>query len=228
MSCAGSDSMFQDTYVTASIVDSHGTLACQTGVNGNFLAIANNSSRFPAYYGLSGVLNRRLLPNQKENLNVSPYFNKSQPPMDFTQSVYLKYWVQDAKDTSHCASMYDYYRSLDAVLLPAARSPQDYSLLRDQLAWQSDDVVHFDGGWGIQTKTFPWGYLKVILEPSGPSERIYNRSLRPLFIEYSCPVWGQLAYYAVRSGEEREVGQASPTQAYPQAYTCRIRTMNRE
>jgi hypothetical protein len=87
--------MFRETYVVASITDAHGNPACQTGPDGNFLHISNGSRRYPAYYGLSSVLNQRLLPTEKSVNNVSPYYQKNKPPVSFGQRVTLKYWVEE-------------------------------------------------------------------------------------------------------------------------------------
>ena len=109
--CGGGKGLFEETYVYASIVNSENDLGCDTGPKGNFLSIKNSSAKYPAYFGLSSVLNYRLLPGEKTTINVSPYHQVNKPGIRVVQTVNLKYWVDDPVGP-RCKTMTEYNQYL--------------------------------------------------------------------------------------------------------------------
>jgi hypothetical protein len=91
VNCAGSknDKMFLDTYVTAYVGNSKHEPACQ----GGYLIIENHHPSYPAFFGLSGVINQSLKPRQSQTLPLAIYRSKNDAAATIVE-VYLRYWKE--------------------------------------------------------------------------------------------------------------------------------------
>jgi hypothetical protein len=91
-----SDKMALTTgYVDACVVDEKG----EGAFKGTFLEIRNSSSDYPVYYGLSGVINKKVEPGEKETEDLHSYVaidpsKRAQQP-DTVVSIVVKYWKED-------------------------------------------------------------------------------------------------------------------------------------
>lgn len=92
--CAGK--MFMATgYVDACVVDEKGS----GSFKGTFLQIKNSSDKYPVYYGLSGVFNKKLEPHESFTEDLVMYMpinpNKKAQMPDTVVEILIKYWVED-------------------------------------------------------------------------------------------------------------------------------------
>jgi hypothetical protein len=83
----GSDKMFINTYCSATVVNSKG----EPSTRGGWLEVSNNSKKYPAYFGLSGVLNQKIAPGQTAKVYLAIYRSKSDTQTTRV-SVHLKWW----------------------------------------------------------------------------------------------------------------------------------------
>jgi hypothetical protein len=90
------DKMFMATgYVDACVVNASGS----GSFKGTFLRIQNSSDNYPVYYGLSGVLNKKLEPHQIYTEDLAMYVpidpaKRAKMP-DTVVEILVKYWVED-------------------------------------------------------------------------------------------------------------------------------------
>ena len=83
----GSNKMFINTYLSAFISNSKG----DPSTTGGYLRIYNASSKFPAYFGLSGVMNQKIEPGQTQMIYLPIYRSKN----DYRPTVidvFLRWW----------------------------------------------------------------------------------------------------------------------------------------
>ena len=90
------DKMFMAThYVDACVVNASGS----GSFKGTFLRIQNSSDNYPVYYGLSGVLNKKLEPHQTYTEDLAMYMpidpSKRARMPDTVVEILVKYWVED-------------------------------------------------------------------------------------------------------------------------------------
>lgn len=81
--------MFIHTYLLATITDGKGSPRSQ----GCCLMIYNSSDRYPAYFGLSGVVNQKIYPRQRKIIPLGIYYSK-QDTRPTVIEVYLYWWQQ--------------------------------------------------------------------------------------------------------------------------------------
>jgi hypothetical protein len=170
--CGADSGLFKETYLSAAVGSQTEGGVC----SGTYLHIANLSPKYPAYFGVDGLLNDHLEPKQRKVIHLPRYAPGTGSKPAVVANVYVKYWddegaPQASASGKTCSTMAEFFQTV------ATPNSFDYAKNRHMLSLlPATPTLH--GSLNVLTPRY--GHIVII---HANTSRFYNDTTKVLFIE---------------------------------------------